>query len=177
MEQYIIVACPRSGTKYASKYFNIGHEKISKKGISSWCLCKDPPLYGPCMEEVALVLPKAKIFHQIRNPEHTMSSFFSMKPKAWNYFSKALNISTRSSKIKQAMQIYYQWNSLAKDMSKFSYCLEEINIIFPNVNPKTQDKTLNTRMHPKYTCDTFAKEDGNLWNQIIDLYQSCSTNS
>ena len=123
---YIIIGCPRSGTGYASKFFNIGHEKINQNGISSWCLVNNPPLYGPSLKEVQIKFPTTAIFHQIRNPINTISSFNSMSNKAWEYFTNILNLNPLDSPLKKGMEIYFQWNTKAKEIANFTYKVEQI---------------------------------------------------
>jgi len=171
MNKYIIIGCPRSGTGYASKFFNIGHEKLNKNGIASWCLVNTPPLYGPSLEGVKIKLPETPIFHQIRNPIDTISSFLSISNKAWKYFYNVLDLNHLNSKIKNGMNIYYQWNLMAKEISEFTYKLEQIEQTFPEIKPYINKKT-NTRKHKSYTERDFLNTDEKLWSKIQDLYQS-----
>jgi len=171
MNKYIIIGCPRSGTGFASKFFNIGHETLNKNGISSWCLVNDPPLYGPSLEEVKIKFPETPIFHQIRNPIDTISSFLSMSDVAWDYFHKSLNLNHLNSKVKNGMEIYYKWNVRSKQIATLTYKLENIEDVFPNIRRNINKKT-NTRQHKSYTERDFLNEDENLWGKIQDLYQS-----
>lgn len=170
MNKYIIIGCPRSGTGFASKFFNIGHEKINKNGISSWCLINNPPLYGPTITEVKNIFPSIPIFHQIRRPIDTISSFMSMSDKAWVYFYKVLNLNPLDSKIKNGMEIYYQWNIRAKEISEFTYKLEEIEQTFANIKAYSNKKQ-NSRKHILYTENDFLNADKILWGKIQDLYE------
>lgn len=169
MNKFIIIGCPRSGTGYASKFFNIGHERINDNGISSWCLVKNPPLYGPSLEEIQNKFPQVPIYHQIRNPVDTISSFLSMSENAWRYFTTQLELNPNTSKLKKGMQIYYKWNQLAKNIADFTYCLEEIETVFPHIKPFS-NKRENTRPHLNYTEKDFLKEDKELWDKIKKIY-------
>ena len=170
--KFIIIGCPRSGTGYASKFFNIGHECVNDNGISSWCLVKSPPSLGPSLEEVQNEFPKVPIYHQIRNPIDTISSFTSMSKKAWDYFDTQLELDPKSSKLKRGMKIYYEWNQLAKSIADFTYRLDEIEVIFPN--KAFDNKTYNTREHLKFTESDFINENKELWGKIIKLYEEAS---
>lgn len=166
---YIIIGCPRSGTGYASKFFNIGHEKINQNGISSWCLVNNPPLYGPSLKEVQIKFPTTVIFHQIRNPINTISSFDSMSSKAWEYFTNILNLNPLDSLLKKGMEIYFQWNTKAKEIANFTYKVEQIEQSFPDIKPYLNKKE-NTRKHILYTENDFLNTDKILWGKIKELY-------
>lgn len=170
MNNYIIVGCPRSGTGYASKFFNIGHEYMNRNGISSWCLVNDPPLYGPSIIDVRKKFKGVEIFHQIRNPIDTISSFITMKKKTWYYFDEILGLKKTDNKIKKGMIIYLEWNKRAKSMSNFSYKLENIHSVFPNIKPY-KDKSYNKREYRKILKNEFLKEDVKLWNEIETFYR------
>ena len=166
---YIIIGCPRSGTGYASKFFNIGHEKINQNGISSWCLVNNPPLYGPSLKEVQIKFPTTAIFHQIRNPINTISSFNSMSNKAWEYFTNILNLNPLDSPLKKGMEIYFQWNTKAKEIANFTYKVEQIEQSFPDIKLYLNKKE-NTRKHILYTENDFLNTDKILWGKIKELY-------
>lgn len=176
MSQFIITGCPRSGTRYASKFFNVGHECINSNGVSSWCLVKNPPLYGPSLKEVQSKFPGVSIYHQIRNPVDTISSFLSMSENAWGYFNSTLNLDPNTSKIERGMEIYYKWNQLAKNLANFTYCLEEIEVIFSD-RKSFFNKKYNTRPHLKLTENDFIKENEKLWGKIIKLYGQETSNT
>lgn len=176
MSQFIITGCPRSGTRYASKFFNVGHECINSNGVSSWCLIKNPPLYGPSLKEVQSKFPGISIYHQIRNPVDTISSFLSMKEKAWEYFTIQLKLDPKSSKLKKGMEIYYEWNQLAKNIADFTYCLEEIETVFPHIKPFSNKKE-NTRPHLNYAEEDLLKEDKELWDKIKKIYAQETSNT
>lgn len=171
MSKYIIIGCPRSGTGYASKFFNLGHEYMNQNGISSWCLVNDPPLFGPSLKEVKETFKNVKIFHQVRNPIDTISSFFSMSDKAWRYFEKELGLNTQNTRLKNGMLIYYHWNKLCLDLSDFTYKLEDIEKKFPTVQNRVDKKT-NQRKHPNFTENDCIREDNILWDKIQDFYNS-----
>ncbi len=176
MSKFIIIGCPRSGTGYASKFFNLGHEKFNKNGISSWCLVKNPPLYGPSLKETQLKFPKVPIYHQIRNPTDTISSFLSMQERAWKYFNIQLELDSNTSKLKRGMEIYYKWNQLAKNVADFTYPLEKIEIVFPHIKPFSNKKE-NMRPHSNYTEKNFLQEDKELWSKIKELYGKETSNT
>lgn len=171
MKNFIIIGCPRSGTGFASQYFNIGHEYMNENGISSWCLVNDPPLYGPSLKQVRKTFKNTKIFHQVRNPIDTISSFFSMSDNAWGYFEKVLKLNEESGRLKNGMLIYYHWNKLCLEISDLTYKLEDIEKKFP-IEQNSIDKKTNSRRHPVFTENDFINEDKYLWDKIQVFYNS-----
>jgi hypothetical protein len=162
-----IIGCPRSGTGYAAKSFQIGHEKWTKKGIASWCLVDKDPLYGPSLEEILYMHPNVQIFHQTRNPIDTISSLMTMSLRTFRKFSKTLNFSLHDSKLKNSMRIWLLWNALAEEFTNDQYQVEKFAETFPDVVPH-ENKQHNKREHPTVTYDQLWREDS-LLLEFIDL--------
>ena len=167
----VIVGCPRSGTGYASKFFNIGHEKLNKNGISSWCLAFDNALYGPNLQKVKDYFKdnKIKIYHQVRNPLKTISSFDSISKISLNYLITNLNITTSSTKLEKYIQIWVLLNKKSELISEFTYKVEDIESTFPNIQIY-KNKNYNTRKHSQFNIKDFKNiKNKKLYEEFKDL--------
>ena len=170
-DKIIVVGCPRSGTGYASKFFNIGHEELNKNGISSWCLVFNNVLYGPNLQQVKNFFKNSevKIYHQVRNPLKVISSFQSMSPRAHDYFIKELNLSNLSSFLEKYIKIWVETNKKCELISEFTYQLENIETTFPDILPY-KNKNYNTRKHSAFNINDFNNiEDKILLREFKDL--------
>ena len=176
MKKYIILACPRSGTSYASRFLKIGHEKLDKdrRGIISWCLAATPEhrtLYGPSLPQVKRILGKeAKVYHQVRHPIKTISSFNSVSDRTLRYLVGTLKLNKNDSKMINHMKIWIKWNKRCEDLASDSntYRIEDIEEYFPNISPY-ENKKENTRDHVNYSKEDLEKEDSLLFNEVVEL--------
>lgn len=165
-DKIIIVGCPRSGTGYASKFFNIGHEKLNKNGISSWCLAFKKPLIGPDLKSVNdhFKNKNIKIYHQVRNPLKTISSFTSITERSLNYLIANLDINPSNSSLEKYMQIWILLNKESELISEFTYKVEDIESTFPVISG-FGNKKYNSRSHSHFNI----KDLKNIENK--DLYE------
>tara|TARA_Y100001972_G_scaffold45895_1_gene56599 strand:+ start:529 stop:1077 length:549 start_codon:yes stop_codon:yes gene_type:complete len=167
----IIIGCPRSGTGYASKFFNIGHETLNQNGISSWCLAFDKPLYGPDLQKVNDYFKNEniKIYHQVRNPLKVISSFQSMSRKAHDYFIKELNLINSISLLEKYIKIWVKVNKKCELISEFTYKVEDIEHTFPDIL-SYKDKKYNSRKHTNFTLNQINNiKDQDLLKEFKDL--------
>jgi hypothetical protein len=167
-----ITGCPRAGTGFASKYLNIGHEYLSKNGISSWCLVGKDALqvpFGISYKELIAKHPDVKIYHQVREPLKCISSITTIGNISWAFFSNYIKFVENESKLRRAMKIYYEWNKKAETITKETYQVEKINEIFGE--RQYNNKNYNTRNHKKYNWDDFYNTDEILTTKIKELSQ------
>ena len=176
MKKYIILSCPRSGTSYASRFFNIGHEKLDKDltGIASWCLAATDiqgTLYGPPLARVKRRLGKeAKVYHQVRHPIKTISSFNSLSDRTWRYLTGSLKLNKNDSKIINGMKIWIKWNKQCESLvsAPATYQVENIEKCFPDIVPYENRKE-NTRPHVNYSKEDLEKADSLLFREVLEL--------
>ncbi len=169
MNKIAITGTGRAGTQFITTAFaqaglEVGHERLGRDGISSWCLvppCPTRPLYGASFDQ----LPPVDLYHQIREPLACIASIMTIH--GWNSWvwieeQQFCRITPQDSLLLKAMKYYYEWNLLASERSIFSYRLEnwqaalnrilEPRGIFPQW-PKLEP--VNTRKH-----------DGLSWAQL-----------
>lgn len=178
-KQYIITGCPRSGTGYAARVLNLGHECIDKKknGVASWCLSYPLPLYGPNLLECSKYYSGAKIYHQIRNPADVLSSFMddekSMSQTAWKFFAYIFDLDLeKDSSAVNAMKIYIKWNSLSSLLTNLTYRVEEMNKTFDIKDSEYYNDTYFNGGFKKrlYKDKDFRDADPDLWGKCESIY-------
>lgn len=184
-----VTGCGRSGTKYFSVLMksiglDIGHEKLEKHGISSWCLVPDSNIsvFGPSFSEIEyLDIP---IVHQIRDPLNTISSTLTFMNSSWNFIQRFIPVSKKDSTLLKSMKYWYYWNLLAKKKAIYSYRIEniksEINglveigdfrhivTIEENMIDATSKK-INSRPHENLSWKELKDEDEYFASKIYDL--------
>lgn len=162
----VIIACPRSGTGYASKLFNLGHEVLNKNGISSWLIvapnAKTSP-WGPAREWINL--SKATIIHQVRNPFDVIASLATNKPaitdESWEFI---MNNSKVQSPVllERAMETWYYWNLLCEDMTDQVQRLEDLPKKHLPRNERKGDRNL-------YSIEDIKNTNMRLYDNIVEL--------
>jgi hypothetical protein len=146
-----IIGTPRSGTGYAAHYFNVGHEKWTARGISSWKLVSLKGLW----EE-----PHMRIFHQTRNPIKVISSMTTMSDKTFGYVFSILKRPLSDSRLHNSMVFWLEWNKLAEKITDKRYRVEDID---------TENKAHNARNHRDFTPEKLRSKDEKLWDEIVEL--------
>jgi hypothetical protein len=162
-----ILGCPRSGTGYSARFFDLGHERMNENGIASWYLVSGDPVRGPSLREVEKEYDNLTIFHQVRNPIDTIPSLMTMSYTTWKYFAKNIGFKLRKSKIKNGMLAWYYWNIMSEEITEKRYKLEEMDNLF--VNHSYSNKKHNARDHQTLTEEDFKRADEELWNNIKGL--------
>ncbi len=132
----LITGCGRSGTKYISELlkccgFDIGHEKDGKDGIASWpmAVSDDESPWGPPSNDYEF----ENVIHQVRHPFKTISSCLTISDKSWNYIKKHIPINDSDSKIIMSAKYWYYWNLKAEGKAKFTYKIEDIESVLPQI--------------------------------------------
>lgn len=171
-----IIACPRSGTGYASKLFSlngidVGHEEFGRDGISSWVLVsmdnKSP--WGPSYIEVIEKYPDIIFYHQVRNPLDAIASLTTILPVSMNFASKYIPIKKSDNVLKKCMKFWLYWNLRAEELTQNHYLLQNIMDVFTGLIP-IDDEKVNSRSHNLITLDDLRKEDKKLCNKILEKY-------
>jgi hypothetical protein len=184
-----VIGCGRSGTKYFSILMekiglDVGHEKLGKHGISSWCLVPDSDLsiFGPSFSELKYL--NMPIVHQIRNPLNTISSSLTFMDYSWNFIQHFIPISRYDSTLLKSMKYWYYWNLMARKKACYSYRIENIkneidglmdigdfsHIIPVNENTIAEtSKRINSRPHRSLSWEEIENEDDSLTSKIYKL--------
>lgn len=110
----LVVACPRSGTGYASRVFraigyDVKHESWGKDGISSYYYADDMFIkkIEKCLRGRELV-----VFHQVRHPLKMISSY---KARLKNIRDVVPDIPASDSDLQKAAKFWYYWNKKIED--------------------------------------------------------------
>lgn len=129
----LIVGCARSGTTYISKILKkcglrIGHEKMSKDGISTCEICVDGfwhGRWGICPEDYRF----DHIFHQVRNPLHVISStYVTENLDSWYFIMNYIpEILMQDSHLVKCAKYWYYWNLKAEKMAEWTYRIEDLD--------------------------------------------------
>lgn len=174
--KFIILGCPRSGTSFISKFlsyngFKVGHEKLEKDGISSWCLVSggDNVCYGPSYNEVIKKLGNnSEIYHQVRNPIDTISSITTIQDKSFQFASKFIPINSYDSLILKSMKFWFYWNELSENFTKKRYRVEDTNEYVKNFK-LLDEKKINSRSHVNLNWGDIEKENFELSEKIKNM--------
>jgi hypothetical protein len=189
-KKLIIIGCGRSGTKFTSHLFKeiglrIGHEKLEKHGISSWCLVPDTHkmLWGPSFKLLGYL--KMPIIHQVRHPLDVISSVRTVfsNDRSWEFIREFIPINRDESLTLRCMKYWYFWNLKAENKSIFTYRVENIeselkkileigkfdgNYNISEVSRKISKK-VNSRQHNNLSWKELKIVDERLTSKIIDL--------
>lgn len=183
-----ILGCGRSGTTYTSELFKqygyrVGHERLLLHGISSWLLTSDQEkvLWGPSRSEIVrLGLP---LVHQVRDPLKVISSCQATSQQSWDFLAAEISIARDDSTVLKGMKYWYYWNLKSEQLASFTYRVEELDTIFPQLcqigsfemknlmgsQVDALEKNVNTRRHSQLSWKDIELEDYALASKIRDL--------
>lgn len=189
-EKLVIIGCGRSGTKFTSSLFQelgimVGHERLEKHGISSWCLVPDTykMAWGPSYKLLDYL--KMPVIHQVRHPLDVISSVRTVFSgnKSWKFIQKFIPLNGNESLTLKSMKYWYFWNLIAENKSIFTYRVENIenelkkileigkfNVDY-NINEISRiiSKKVNSRKHNDLSWNELKIVDEQLTSKIIDL--------
>jgi len=174
----VIVACPRSGTRFISTLFkehglDVGHEAWGVDGTAWWQLAGDDSFwrgFNFCPREPATAHPAV---HQVREPLACIASMFTIADVSW----EIMRVRMSDSVLRRGMYAYVHWNRLAQRRASYTYRVENYRAEFSELcrrgrftavlhNPvKTSEKT-NSREHPSLTWAELEKEDAALAREV-----------
>lgn len=130
----LITGCARSGTTYITEVLrhcglDVLHERDGNDGIVSWLMAArdfSTP-YGPAYYNFRF----KHIFHQVRDPLKSMSSFTTESERAWNFVMKHTpQIKPTDSMIAKCAKYWYYWNKRAEAKAEWTYRVEDIQDVF-----------------------------------------------
>jgi hypothetical protein len=175
----MIVACPRSGTRYMSLILqgvgvDMPHEYIGKDGTVSWQHIVGKKYLVKCNN----------ILHQTREPLATISSIACTLNKVAYPFLlygaplgnlTANDIDDDKIKLRFAMHVYEEWNNLIEKRSNWRFKIEDMPHIIGDVGKKLgyyinlrydYGNKLNSIDHSKITWDDLGEIDQDLAHKI-----------
>jgi hypothetical protein len=168
----LVTGCPRSGTKYIAKLLtklgrDIGHEKMGRHGISSWCMAVQAPKapWGPAREghhkfEV--------IFHQVRNPVFNIPSLSTLKDKSWEFIYEHTPCDPMEPLLLRAAKLWYHWNLHAQNIAHWRYRIEQLEDVFPEFCERARvypDGAVLKRLGVNINSRTFEGLLGMCWGR------------
>lgn len=113
---FLILAHPRSGTKYMSNLFiangfDVGHEVMGKDGTSNWQFAVKAEKYPFMFDDIRRQDVVFKnIYHVIRHPLHAINSIAFTEWGSDQF--RATYIPLNGNKFERAVLSYYGWNML-----------------------------------------------------------------
>jgi len=116
----LVTGCGRSGTQYASAVFkavglDVGHESVGKNGTVDWHRVNDGEAFDV-------------IFHQVRNPLHTIGSLTrGIRTASWRFICKTEpRVRYDAPIVQRAMQYWCYWNERAEALASETYRVESM---------------------------------------------------
>lgn len=144
----LITGCGRSGTMWMSRVLqaqglDVGHEKMGRDGIASWCLAAGDDIRLPDWHEPVAIDPGERWLriHQVRHPLDVIASWAFTVPDdvtAWALHQASSLVSGH--KIRDAMNYWCEWNALAATRAALTIRVEDIRSRHPIVNARRHDK-------------------------------------
>jgi hypothetical protein len=182
----LITGCARSGTTYITEVLrhcglNVLHEAEGEDGVVSWLMAardfKTP--YGPAFYNFRF----KHIFHQVREPLKSMSSFTTESSNAWKFVMKHTpQIKAHDAMIVKCAKYWYYWNKRAEAKAEWTYRVEDTEtalmemgerlglFLDPEAIGKVQ-RTINHRdREANYTWDEVKRNlRPSLYQKLTDL--------
>ncbi len=136
----LITGCGRSGTSYMTKFLKksgvrVEHEKPGEDGCVSWPMSVNyySP-WGPNAGNIEFI----HVFHQVRNPLHVITSFYTNLPSLdrdeWEFIRKHVpEISREDSLLLHCAKYWYYWNLKAEKISHMRYQIENLEQTLPEI--------------------------------------------
>jgi hypothetical protein len=126
----LITGCARSGTTYITEVLrhcglNVLHEDNGEDGIVSWLMAARDfaTPYGPAYYNFRF----KHIFHQVREPLKSMSSFTTEAQQAWKFVMKHTpQIKAKDPMIVKCAKYWYYWNKRAEAKAEWTYRVEDM---------------------------------------------------
>lgn len=190
----LVVGCARSGTTYISKVLKksglrIGHEKMSRDGIST-CELVGNPKEGYWQGRWGIFPERYRfshIFHQVRNPLHVISSTYVTEDlDSWYFIMKYIpEIHMQDSHLVKCAKYWYYWNVKAEKIAEWTYRIEDFeekreefeNRLGRKISQDALDKTAKNTNGRKtftrqFTWEDLRKElDPGFYQKIRELAQ------
>ena len=177
MTSKIVVACPRSGTKYVSQLWNLHHEKDLGEevddldGFCSWTLASTTesderlliePYLISNFKEVVARYPNHEIIHQVRNPLDCIQSMTTIVQRyIWEFIQRNSEVVLTNSIINNCMQFWYYWNLQCEELTDKIQRLEDL--------PVDKKLDMNKRNHIILKWEDLEKEDKELCLKIKNM--------
>jgi hypothetical protein len=128
-KKLLVTGCGRSGTQFSAVLFSglgveIGHERVRRDGIASWCMAADA-------DAVPWGEPRTRfsfehVFHQIRHPLAVIESSSTLKPSSWEFICAHTPCHPADPPVERAAKYWLCWNRLAEAIATTSFRIENV---------------------------------------------------
>jgi hypothetical protein len=128
-KKLLVTGCARSGTQFSAVLFDqlglgIGHEKMGRDGIASWCMAVDAE-WVP-WGEVRTRFCFEHVFHQVRHPLAVIRSSLTLKPRSWQFICAHTPCDPGDPVIVRAAKYWLYWNLHAEEIATVTFRIESI---------------------------------------------------
>lgn len=187
MRPLLILACPRSGTKYIFRLLRaLGmkawHERLPPGGADdsvvgwryaalsrSWCVhlreeCPNPGSFG-------------RVIHQVRHPLRVLATLPTIGD--WDWIRSVLPDLPSMTDLRLYAEFWLQWNALCAEQAEWTYCVEDLRpgtetmrrmlgvVGLPADTPIPAIPTdVNTRRHSPRFADAIHQPT---WGELVGL--------
>jgi hypothetical protein len=127
MQRLLVLACGRSGTRYASKVLraaglDVGHEKEGADGMVSW---RSVGIESDFRD-------RSVVWHQVREPLGVVSSFHTVMGRSWRFVSDADHrIPLGDPILVRCMKYWSYWNQECERRAEQTYRVEDLMSLLP----------------------------------------------
>jgi hypothetical protein len=128
-KKLLVTGCGRSGTQFTASLLErlgvrIGHEKMRRDGIASWCMAVDA-------ESVPWGEPRARfafehVFHQIRHPLDVIASTATLRTSSWEFICTHTPCELSEPLLVRSAKYWLYWNREAEAIATLSFRIENI---------------------------------------------------
>lgn len=138
----LITGCGRSGTKYMATLMqrsglDLQHEEPGRNGSIAWPMAVDAfySPWGECFKQHKF----KHVFHQVRNPLDTISSWYfnTMTTSSWNYiYDHIPEILPEEPTFVQCAKYWLYWNIEAEKKAEWRFRIEDIEVVFDEIGKR-----------------------------------------
>jgi hypothetical protein len=163
----LVTGCGRSGTAYAARWFDVGHEVFQPhRGISSWYMA--PPIGSVPRTQYGVVhdVDFDRVVHLVRHPLQAITSIMTLNEDSWSYVEAHIGSRVSDTPLVRAMRYWLDWNQLAEARATAAE-RGIVGLRVETLKGKGIPRNLNTRPHREYTASELATADGGLFMQIM----------
>lgn len=164
---------------------DVRHEAVGYDGAVSWREQTGKPfsIRVNTVADERIPIEFEHVFHQVRNPLHTIASIRTISPQAWRYASKHVAIppgSGSDSTLKRAMWLWHGWNLRCERQAEWTYRIEAIDDVFDELCSRLgiraarhvlrgMPRSINSREHMTVGWAELFAEDPDVAREILDM--------
>jgi hypothetical protein len=165
----LITGCARSGTRYASCWWGLGHENLNDKGIASWFLAHPetasnlPPWHGAVRD-----VEFDTVVHLTRHPLEAIASMTALSAAAWAWLQRYTTIDPQAPILDRAMSYWLQWNRMAAQRARdAARGISPLHV--ESLQHSDLPTNINTRTHDAVAWQELEMANGLLKDAVCSL--------